>query len=91
MTLEAQQSRLNKERLEDVIRREEKDLSHMKHSFDKCKMDIEVGFYYKSCFNTFRYFISIHMMYIVLSKGFHSNVNTIRSLILPKQVAVIVW
>jgi hypothetical protein len=43
MTLEAQQSRLNKERLEDVIRREEKDLSHMKHSFDKCKMDIEVG------------------------------------------------
>lgn len=42
MTLEAQQSRSNKERLEDIIHREEKDYSHMKHSADKCKMDIEV-------------------------------------------------
>lgn len=43
MTQEAQQSRLNKERLEDIIHREEKDYSHMKHSAEKCKMDIEAS------------------------------------------------
>lgn len=42
LTSEAQTSRANKERLEDVIRREEKDHTHMKHSLQKCTMDIEV-------------------------------------------------
>lgn len=43
LTSEAQTSRANKERLEDVIRREEKDHSHMKHSLQKCTMDIEAN------------------------------------------------
>ncbi|XP_033759958.1 structural maintenance of chromosomes protein 4-like isoform X2 [Pecten maximus] len=38
---DAQQSRANKERLEDLIREQEKSLNNIKHTIEKCEMDIK--------------------------------------------------
>lgn len=40
VTADAQQSRANKEKLEDVIQQNQKDLSFMKHKLQKCEMEI---------------------------------------------------
>ncbi|XP_069103456.1 structural maintenance of chromosomes protein 4-like [Argopecten irradians] len=41
LTNDAQQSRANKERLEDLIREQEKSLKNTKHTIEKCEMEIK--------------------------------------------------
>lgn len=43
LSTEAQQSRMNKETMEDVIREKGKVLSQMKHTLDKCQITIKVS------------------------------------------------